>query len=39
MIEQLITALSNAFASVVGLVGGGVQGVFTAVESLSSNIF
>jgi len=39
MIEQLIYALSGAFTQVVNLVSGGLGGVFTAVESLSSNIF
>ena len=39
MIEQLINALSGAFTKVVDLVGGGLDGVFEAVENLSSNIF
>jgi len=39
MITQLIDALSEAFESVVGLVTGGFEGVFDAVESLSSNVF
>ena len=39
MISALITALSSAFESVVGLVGTGLDGVFEAVGNLSSNIF
>ena len=39
MINQLITALGNAFTQVVNLVGGGLDGVFGAVGNLSSNIF
>ena len=39
MIEQLISALSDAFTQVVYLVGGGLDGVFEAVGNLSSNIF
>lgn len=39
MIEQLINALSGAFSAVVGLVTGGLDGVFEAVGDLSSNIF
>lgn len=39
MISDLITALSTAFARVVNLVGGGLDGVFGAVEQLSSGIF
>ena len=39
MINQLITALGNAFTQVVNLVGGGLDGVFDAVFNLSSNIF
>lgn len=39
MIEQLINAVSFAFSQVAFLVGGGLHGVFGAVESLSSNFF
>ena len=39
MIEQLINALSTAFARVINLVGGGLYGVFEAVGDLSSNVF
>ncbi|WP_272867664.1 hypothetical protein [Corynebacterium stationis] len=39
MISDLITALSTAFARVVNLVGGGLDGVFDAVGQLSSGIF
>ena len=39
MITQLIDALSTAFARVINLVGGGLDGVFEAVGDLSSNVF
>ena len=39
MINQLITALGNAFTQVVNLVGGGLDGVFEAVGDLSSKFF
>ena len=39
MIDQLITALGNAFTQVVYLVGGGLDGVFEAVGDLSSKFF
>lgn len=39
MITQLIDALSGAFTAVVGLVTGGLDGVFEAVGNLSSNVF
>ena len=39
MIEHLINSVAHAFELVVGLVGGGLDGVFEAVGDLSSNIF
>jgi len=39
MIEQLITALSNAFTRVVSLVGDVAGEGFDAVGTLSSGIF
>jgi len=43
MIEQLITAVSNAFTRVVSLVGdifgGEGEGIFGAIGDLSSNVF
>jgi hypothetical protein len=41
MIEQLITAVSNAFTRVVTLVGDifGGEGIFGAIGDLSSNVF
>ena len=39
MITQLIDALSTAFARVINLVGGGLDGVFDAVGELSSGVF
>jgi hypothetical protein len=41
MITQLISALSDAFTEVVGVVTGffGQDGVFGAIGDLSSNIF
>jgi len=39
MITQVIDALSLAFARVINLVGGGLDGVFGAVEELSSGVF
>ena len=39
MIENIINKLYGAFGQVVTLVGEGFDGVFEAVNTLSSNVF